>query len=267
MPCGKCLPCKVHKRSVWASRILQEWITCSYPCWFLTFTYSDAKLPVTVDHVPTLRKRAFRNWIRKTYDVTGGFRYYAVGEYGPTTMRPHYHMALFPRDLSGPQQVTARWTKGFTTASELNATRARYLAEYCVKGLTKDTDERLERYQEPEFRVSSKNPPLGAALVPALVARYSTPQGRTLLEDRGDIERTIRIGGRIYPLGPWLTGKVREKLSIPSLARDRFRHQGYEDHNLHKEYATWDPIEADKLDLKINAQTTQKKLSKPYQRI
>ena len=170
--------------------------------WFVTLTIAPEheKHVVLADGTPgtTLEKRPFLKWLNNTIErETPGLRYYAIGEYGETTFRAHYHLAVFP---TGPEQVTKlqnAWSKGFTSASPLNAERARYLANYTAKKLTKDTDQRLAPHQEPEFRTSSRRPPLGAAFVDRLVNHYAQNGPANLIQERGDVERTFRVDGKI----------------------------------------------------------------------
>jgi hypothetical protein len=187
--------------------------------WFATLTY--AKEPLTVgdlgDPVGTLDKQYFRRWIHNTARDLGQFRYYAVGEYGEKFGRPHYHLALFPEDMEQAISICKNWKKGFTRLDPINHARARYLANYTTKKLTKPHDYRLQRGQEPEFRISSSKPPIGSGYIHLLAEHYRTRRGRQLLEERGDIERTIRFGGKRYPIAPYILNAVRQELGIPTL--------------------------------------------------
>ncbi|AXL15098.1 replication initiator protein [Microviridae sp.] len=227
-PCGQCMACRINKGRLWSARIIMEWLTTPEYSWFLTLTIDPIyeKHVVSEDGAPvaTLQKKEFLKWLNNTIErETPGLRYYAIGEYGETTFRPHYHLAIFPKSADQVEKIQAAWTKGFTSASDLNHERARYLANYTAKKLTKDTDERLAPAQEPEFRTSSRRPPLGAAFVDNLHAHYLKPRAAKLVAERGDIERTFRIDGRIYPLGEWPLTKLRGKLGIPALHRDRIK--------------------------------------------
>lgn len=200
----------------------------------MTFTYNEKALPLAqnTDYVPTLRKKAFLQWVKNRQKQIGPFRYYAVGEYGDRYGRPHYHMALFP---TGDSQVLAlrnAWRKdyGFTDEIELNTKLARYLAKYTTKKLTSFDDFRLEENQEPEFRASSKRPPLGQDFVERVIARYQTGQGRRLIQKRGDIDRTFKIERITYPIPDWALTEIRKGLGIPTLHRDRLKHPAYRDH-------------------------------------
>lgn len=226
VPCGQCMPCRINKRRVWSARILLEEATTPALCWFVTLTYDDENLPLTPDAIPTLLKKATSQWVQNQRKAIPDFRYYLVGEYGSITLRPHYHLAIFPQDPAwNIQAFCDAWSKGFSSAYPMSSQRAAYLAQYTTKKLTADTDERLEPGQEPEFRTGS--PGLGVAFVPGLVAAYRRPAGKKIIEDRGDIERTVRIGGKVYPLAEYLLRKARQQLGIPLLHSERLNHLGY----------------------------------------
>ena len=181
-----------------------HWTINGQRSYFATFTYSDDHVPVTVEGIQTLDKKAFRKWLRGQLRISA-FRYYAVGEYGDKTKRPHYHMALFCQNDEQADSILRSWQQryGFTQVSEMHDEKARYLANYTAKKLTKADDARLEPGQEPEFRISSRNPPLGAAFIDVLVETYSKGHGKRLVEERGDIDRTFKWNGRKYPIHPW----------------------------------------------------------------
>ena len=247
--------CRINRGRNWSSRILMEQYTTTARSWFVTLTYSDEEVPVTTDYVQTLRKREFQAWRKETNRHVGGFRYYAVGEYGDNTLRPHYHMAVFPRHDSQIKLITDAWDKGFISCYELTPERARYLANYTTKKLTNSKDSRLEPGQEPEFRLGSTRPGLGSAFIEPICARYRDRSGKALLEQRGDIERTIRIAGRIYPIAPFILEKCRRELGIPTRHEDRMTHEGYQYYHQLEE-AECDPIEFDKQELRRYAEKT-----------
>lgn len=235
-----------------------------YPAMFLTLTYNDEHLPHTLDvdgaPVVTLRKKEFLKWVNNAQSkTTSGFRYYAIGEYGDLYGRPHYHMAVFPFDGSAASEIAALWkSKGFVQASTLNDQRSRYLANYTAKKLTKADDPRLRGNQEPEFRTSSRQPALGADFAESIAAIYQKGSGEKLLKERGDIERTIRIGQKIYPLSPFVLQKMRKRLGIPLLHRDRAAaNPNYLTFHATQE-ASWNPTEAEAQEIKINAERQSK---------
>lgn len=92
VPCGKCVPCLINKRTDWSFRLEQEY-KYSKSALFVTLTY-DMK------HQPSdgsLDKRHLQLYLKRLRKLDGSnkIRYYAVGEYGGETGRPHYHLLLF----------------------------------------------------------------------------------------------------------------------------------------------------------------------------
>jgi hypothetical protein len=245
VPCGQCLHCRINTGRKWTGRILLEnayhATFTGNPGFFVTLTYSDDTVPLTVEGVPTLRKKELQTFLKVQHRLTP-FRYYAVGEYGDVTLRPHYHMALFANSVQDATSILGHWknTKGFVQAGPISSERARYLANYTAKKLTKDTDSRLERGQEPEFRLSTRKPPLAFDFVRVLHHTYSSGIGKQIVEERGDIDRTFRWNGKYYPIAPWLLDKARAKLGIPLLHRERLEHPGYSKWHEIQE-AQWDP--------------------------
>ena len=248
VPCGQCMQCRINTGRKWSARILMEWIHTTEYAYFLTFTIEPEHLaPIWDDkdrHVGTLQKKSFLLWLKKSRADIGAFRYYAIGEYGDLGGRAHYHLALFPQHPAQLRAICSRWKKGFTSASPLTHKRARYLANYTAKKLTKSTDQRLVDQQEPEFRTSSRNPPLGQAFADAVIEHYKKPKNAELLKTRGDVERTFRLDGKIYPVGDWVLNKIRTGLDIPILDRDRNEHDTY--------HANFPPLEAT-IDLEAHA--------------
>lgn len=261
-PCGQCLNCRINRQREWTARIIMEWVTHPGMAYFVTLTYNDDHVPRTPDDVPTLQKRSVQKFLQNAYRDLGPFRYYIVGEYGDDTLRPHYHLALFPRSDSQAAGFTKRWDRGFTSAYPLTEKRAAYCARYTTKKLTSNTDERLAPNQEPEFRLSSQRPPLGTAFVSSLVRAFSTPAGRKFIEENGDIERAFRMGGSLYPIPRYVLGKARRELGIPQKHEDRLAHPGYYETWSEREFASWEPKIAVIEEMKWDAKTKANKLRK-----
>jgi len=119
----------------------QQWEKSS----FITLTYDDRNIPeysgLRYDDLQKFWKR-----LRKTY---GDLRYYAVGEYGDETQRPHYHACLFglafeehrtiirdtPSLLWTNPELTKAWGLGHVSVGALNFQTAQYTASYVLKKL------------------------------------------------------------------------------------------------------------------------------------
>lgn len=241
-PCGQCIACRVIKGRKWSARIEMESLTnyhhFAQESYFLTLTYNDDSLPHTLDSdaapVSTLRKEQLRTFLKKQVRSSEGtLRYYAVGEYGDLSGRPHYHAAIFPRTVSDVQKLLDDWKDdyGYVYAATITPERARYLAGYTTKKLTAANDHRLKGNQEPEFRLSSRTPPLGADFADHLIERYRGKAGSKIIKTRGDVGRTVRIGRKLYPLGDYVLKRMRTELGIPLLERERREHAGYDLHH------------------------------------
>lgn len=100
---------------------------------------------------PTLNRKDFRYWIKRTrvaYEREFGqkldFAYVCVGEMGPRTCRPHYHLALFGLTKEQVQYFVDRWKLGYTCVKHVNAFNpdgtdgfaiaSRYIGKYMSKG-------------------------------------------------------------------------------------------------------------------------------------
>lgn len=103
VPCGKCMACLVKKQRDWTFRIEQE-VKYSSSAWFITLTYDEEHVPVDEElMVPVVSKRdiqLFMKRFRKELSALGySCRYFICAEYGPKTLRPHYHGILFDLPL------------------------------------------------------------------------------------------------------------------------------------------------------------------------
>lgn len=128
IPCGKCQGCLDDKARQWANRLLLE---SEYydpgSVWFVTLTYNDQFLPLKpfidqstgerIGEVATLDKSAPSAFMKRLRNYFPGcnLRFFAAGEYGSTTKRPHYHLIIFGMLLQDDElTVYKRTPLGFT---------------------------------------------------------------------------------------------------------------------------------------------------------
>lgn len=173
IPCGKCEGCMISKSQDWATRCYLESQNHAVSC-FLTLTYSNDNLPKK----RTLKKADLQKFWKRLRKATGKkILYLACGEYGPRTLRPHYHAAVFgwkPTDLkpykknpTGDWLYTSKetqkiWGKGFVVVGQITYESAAYIARYVMKKAYGITDEiHLKANKEKEFNLSSRRPALG----------------------------------------------------------------------------------------------------------
>lgn len=94
-PCGKCPPCKKRRTSGWSFRLVKEGER-SNSALFITLTYDTEFVPITNNGYMTLKLSDLQKFFKRLRKLTDQkIKYYAVGEYGSTKKRPHYHIILF----------------------------------------------------------------------------------------------------------------------------------------------------------------------------
>lgn len=187
---------------------------CNDSSVFLTLTYSDDFLPKD----GSLSRRdlqLFFKRLRKAV-IPRRIRYFAVGEYGDRTLRPHYHMALYGCSLLDEAIIAKAWSQGFIYLGSLTVQSADYICGYILKGYTKRGDLRLEgRY--PEFSTMSLKPGIGAFAVPALSDAMTSLGGSVHVANTGDVTKVVRWDGKLRPLGRYLRTKLRESIGQESV--------------------------------------------------
>lgn len=113
-PCGKCICCRASKAKEWAQRLKNEeteWLREG----FITLTYDDAHLP----EGGRLVKKDLQDAIKRLRYYAGTkIKYYACGEYGSKTWRPHYHAIVFGLDSRNENILRKAWTLGSRVSIE-----------------------------------------------------------------------------------------------------------------------------------------------------
>lgn len=196
--CGHCWACKLNYSAQWATRIMYE-CKNSDNNYFITFTYDDDHIPIpeTAEYngetfindgtwsgslfpdditrfINSLRKHLERD---KNHQ---GIKYFYAGEYGETTKRPHYHMIIMNCPLDIKQfydfhiderkklhwkstEIEKYWPEGMIDIGEVEFASAAYVARYCMKKLTDETNKKIywEQGKIPEFVRMSRRPGIG----------------------------------------------------------------------------------------------------------
>jgi len=107
LPCGKCPACMRRRVSGWVFR-LQKHSEQSNSAHFVTLTYNDENIKKTKNGFETLVKKDLQDFFKRLRKLTKQkISYYAVGEYGDTGERPHYHIILFN---ANPKIVENAWS-------------------------------------------------------------------------------------------------------------------------------------------------------------
>lgn len=94
VPCGKCLQCRIKKRSEWSMRMMLElgyWERSS----FITLTYDDEHLPKNASLEKEELQKFFKRLRKRLSEYDRKIKYFACGEYGEQNLRPHYHAIVY----------------------------------------------------------------------------------------------------------------------------------------------------------------------------
>lgn len=191
IPCGQCIGCRIDKSREWANRMMLE-LPYSTSAYFVTLTYNDENLPRRLYRSQeyedewsgeilesySLDKRdlqLFNKRLRKRYG--NGIRFYAAGEYGSKSLRPHYHAIYFNLPLSDlvpfkrssegfmyyrSATLEKLWKKGFVMVTDVTWQTCAYVARYVTKKRTGKDSEFYNYFNiEPEFSIMSRKPGLG----------------------------------------------------------------------------------------------------------
>lgn len=239
--CGQCLPCRFNKRREWTHRICLEALQWEDNA-FINLSYSDEHLPrIAPADVAELRPRHLQlflkrlRWSHHAWQLANRvndvqrLRFFAVGEYGDETWRPHYHAAVFnfPTCARGGitradlhsrgrscclpcDMVRDAWGLGAVVLGSLEISSAQYVAGYVTKKLTRRDDLRLEG-RHPEFARMSNRPGIGVGFMHDVASEFLA---LNLATRESDVPVTLALGGRSFPLGRHLRKKLRQMIGI-----------------------------------------------------
>lgn len=163
-PCGRCAFCGATKRSDWALRLHYEQ-KLHYGSKFVTLTYANNEL-TWHKNVPQLTKRDLQLYFKRLRKAGHTFRYFAVGEYGSKTYRPHYHVIIFGEIPDNVLDST--WGKGHVHIGSVTSASIMYCLGYIVNG----KGWKMRHHREPPFTVMSR----GRGAIKGLGSNYLTPE-------------------------------------------------------------------------------------------
>lgn len=186
VPCGQCIGCRIDYARSWAARLMLELRQHDLDkCFFVTLTYDD-------EHIGHLRnekdyfslsKRDLQLFLKRLRKAISPekCRFYAVGEYGSTTLRPHFHLILFNCSLNdygfedihrsqlgymyrSSNLLQKVWPYGFNVCAPVTFESCSYCARYMMKKLkgVEGGWYDLAKIERP-FSTCSRKPGIGAA--------------------------------------------------------------------------------------------------------
>lgn len=215
IPCGKCEGCKIDKANDWATRAYLESQNHTENA-FITLTYSNEYLP----EKRTLVKADLQKFWKKLrkHITPQKISYLACGEYGPKTLRPHYHAAVFgywPKDFQpykknevGDMLYTSKelekiWGKGFVIVGNLTYESAAYIARYVYKKAYGGEQIPIKAGKTPEYTTCSKRPAIAKSFY------FETYKWNKILRNNGVLIPT-KDGLKIKPIPQYLRNKWKE---------------------------------------------------------
>lgn len=223
LPCGKCINCKTARISGWSFRITKQAEISDF-CNFLTLTYANHKLRRTRDNLRTISKVSIQSFLKRLRknSPNSKFKYYAVGEYGSQTGRPHYHVILLTKDKNLTERNLERlikksWILGYTHIGKATPASISYTLKYISKPAAIPSDTMGDC--EKEFSLMSKG--MGSNyLTKAMVKWHLADLENRMyipLKDNGKIQMPRYYKMKIY------TKKQRRSISSYFSDPDEYR--------------------------------------------
>lgn len=164
--CGRCIGCRLDRSRAWAIRCINE-AQMHERNIFITLTYNDNQLVYGgAEHGILYPRHLELFWKRLRKHFKQRIRYFACGEYGDKSNRPHYHACVFGLDFEDKKLWSSKnginlytsgllerlWTHGMCTIGDVNFESAAYVARYIMK---KRLGQEAQQYEqqgiEPEF--------------------------------------------------------------------------------------------------------------------
>lgn len=210
VPCGKCLACYKRRQDDWTFRLSYEFKN-SFSAYFITLTYNEDNIPLQIESGVThrvLRKRDLQLFFKRFRKAIfpHKVRYFAIGEYGSKTLRPHYHAILFYSDKLDDfyKPIERSWSLGFVSVSEVHFNHFHYVTKYCTT--VSDLPSLLRRKEYRPFSLSSRKPAIGYCYLTPPMVHYH----------RSSLSTVSLLSGRKYSTPKY----YREKLFDDSMKMD-----------------------------------------------
>lgn len=211
LPCGGCFGCRADRLALWSQRCSAELASFGGKASFLTLTYDEYHLPYAPEGVlPSLCKEHLVKFFDALKTAFPKHKRLAVGEYGDSFERPHYHALVYGMDWHDfAPYFEKHWIHGSTKSLPVAQGSVRYVLDYMNKNINGPLA--VERYdktlRERPFFVVSNN------------------FGKAFFESRADeINRTgfLTIGSRLVPVPTYYKNMYCQKDSASILSREEF---------------------------------------------
>lgn len=163
-PCHQCWQCRENRINDWVGRCIAERET-SLGASTVTLTYGGGDCPES----RFLRKSDITAYLKAIRNDGHKVRYFAVGEYGSTKGRAHFHAVLFWQSPAPFRELRKNitceyWPHGYSYWTDCEAPQIRYVMKY----LNKDADDKAAL----KSMAMSRKPILGHRFFTELAGRY-----------------------------------------------------------------------------------------------
>lgn len=220
VPCGRCPECKDRRSNAWIFRLQAQEKHHAISV-FATLTYSNESMNevgsgrITSKGFQTLVKQDFQLFMKRLRKNTqrNDIKYYAAGEYGTDSNRPHFHAIIYD---ATPEEIDKAWGLGHVVCGTVTGSSIAYTTKYICK------DKRIPLFvgddRTPEFSLMSQG--LGKA--------YLTPQMQRW-HIANEANYVVREGGYKQPIPRYLRDKIfseeqKNELNVQSAIRHKEAH-------------------------------------------
>lgn len=251
VPCRRCIGCRLDFSRRWADRLMLE-LDHSKTALFLTLTYDDEHITPAMydDNLEawwfTLVKKDLQDFNKRLRYYFDGkeIRFYAVGEYGDQTLRPHYHGIYFGLSLDDFPDADVKfynkhkqpiyespflakiWQNGICSLANVSWQSCAYVARYNLKKLGAGLDGLAEsRNCIPEFSLMSRRPGIAGYFPIDHPDVFDNPRDKIILSDDfgvrkvGSISLPDYLFRKLELINPELYAIVKEEKQIASNER------------------------------------------------
>lgn len=196
VPCGRCIGCRANKSQEWGTRLMHH-LDYSDGAIFVTLTYNNDNLPYDL----SIKKTHLQNFFKRLRSklIKRKIKYYACGEYGDETFRPHYHAIIFNMSVKDENLISESWQLGFVRVEKVIEERINYVTGYVLKKIFGKKGKELYGKKEAPFALMSKG--LGKGWI------ENEENEKHVLLNMG-----IRKKGKVVPIPRYYVGKMKHEI-------------------------------------------------------
>lgn len=205
IPCGVCEGCRKQQAYDWTQRAVAELVYYDKAS-FVTLTYDDRHVPLNANGAGTLVYKHFQDFMKRFRKAHEGLdiRYFACGEYGSNTFRPHFHAVIYGYDfpdrrflkfsskdsmLYTSEELSRLWPFGFVTVGDVTPASCGYVAGYIASKIGKYSPLKYQALDlKPPKIFASRRPALGLRWFENNLDKYYQTDVQFVRTDQGSFQ-------------------------------------------------------------------------------